>query len=115
MNTGVLPLGGVEYQSGKGAYTDPEDLPIRERCIISQSDAGGPVMLNAIYNNNYSFFVTPGYFVIDLEMNHDLRIAPTETMISLRLGWPVMIPSIPSKQPPRIRTRSPSAGKGVVS
>jgi len=67
---------GVEYQSGKGAYTDPEDLPLRERCLISQSDAGGPVMLNAIYNNNYAFFVTPGYFVIDLEMNHDLRIAP---------------------------------------
>src|SRR6185503_1304286 len=41
----------AEYRSGKGAYTDPEDLPIRERCIISQSDAGGPVMLNALYNN----------------------------------------------------------------
>lgn len=67
---------GVEYRSGKGAYTDPEDLPLRERCLIAQSDAGGPVMLNALYNNNYSFFVTPGYFVIDLEMNHDVRIAP---------------------------------------
>jgi hypothetical protein len=67
---------GAEYRSGKGAYTDPEDLPIRERCLIAQSDAGGPVMLNAIYNNNYMFFVTPGYFVIDLEMNHDVRIAP---------------------------------------
>ncbi|MBL8555949.1 MAG: hypothetical protein JNL41_16855 [Phenylobacterium sp.] len=67
---------GAEYRSGKGAYAGPEDLPIRERCLIAQSDAGGPVMLNAIYNNNYSFFVTPGYFVIDLEMNHDVRIAP---------------------------------------
>jgi hypothetical protein len=67
---------GAEYQSGKGAYVGPEDLPLRERCLIAQSDAGGPVMLNAIYNNNYSFFVTPGYFVIDLEMNHDVRIAP---------------------------------------
>jgi hypothetical protein len=67
---------GAEYRSGKGAYTDPEDLPLRERCLIAQSDAGGPVMLNAIYNNNYSFLVTPGYFVIDLEMNHDVRIAP---------------------------------------
>jgi hypothetical protein len=67
---------GQEYRSGKGAYTDPEDLPIRERCLIAQSDAGGPVMLNAIYNNNYSFLVTPGYFVIYLEMNHDVRIAP---------------------------------------
>ncbi|HEY0435053.1 MAG TPA: hypothetical protein VGC92_00320, partial [Phenylobacterium sp.] len=45
----LMTRDGVEYQSGKGAYTDPEDLPIRERCIISQSDAGGPVMLNAIY------------------------------------------------------------------
>jgi hypothetical protein len=67
---------GVEYRSGKGAYTDPEDLPLRERCLIAQSDAGGPVMLNALYNNNYSFVVTPGYFVIDLEMNHDVRVAP---------------------------------------
>jgi hypothetical protein len=67
---------GNEYRSGKGAYTDPEDLPIRERCLISQSDAGGPVMLNAIYNNNYSFFLSPGYFVIYLEMNHDVRVAP---------------------------------------
>jgi hypothetical protein len=67
---------GTEYQSGKGAYANPEDLPLRERCLISQSDAGGPVMLNAIYNNNYSFVVTPDYFVINLEMNHDVRIAP---------------------------------------
>jgi hypothetical protein len=67
---------GAEYRSGKGAYVGPEDLPIRERCLIAQSDAGGPVMLNAIYNNNYSFFVTPGYFTIYLEMNHDVRIAP---------------------------------------
>lgn len=67
---------GAEYRSGKGAYAGPEDLPLRERCLIAQSDAGGPVMLNALYNNNYSFFVTPGYFVIDLEMNHDVRIAP---------------------------------------
>lgn len=67
---------GAEYRSGKGAYTGPEDLPIRERCLIAQSDAGGPVMLNAIYNNNYSFFVTPTHFVIQLEMNHDVRVAP---------------------------------------
>ena len=72
----LMTRDGVEYASGKGAYSDPEDLPLRERCLISQSDAGGPVMLNAIYNNNYAFYVSPGYFVIDLEMNHDLRIAP---------------------------------------
>jgi hypothetical protein len=72
----LMTKDGTEYQSGKGAYANPEDLPLRERCLISQSDAGGPVMLNAIYNNNYSFVVTPDYFVINLEMNHDVRIAP---------------------------------------
>jgi hypothetical protein len=72
----LMTRDGAEYQSGKGAYVGPEDLPLRERCLIAQSDAGGPVMLNAIYNNNYSFVVTPGYFVIDLEMNHDVRVAP---------------------------------------
>jgi hypothetical protein len=72
----LMTRDGAEYRSGKGAYAGPEDLPIRERCLIAQSDAGGPVMLNALYNNNYSFFVTPGYFVIYLEMNHDVRIAP---------------------------------------
>ena len=72
----LMTRDGAEYQSGKGAYVGPEDLPLRERCLIAQSDAGGPVMLNAIYNNNYSFVVTSGYFVIDLEMNHDVRVAP---------------------------------------
>src|ERR1700761_5447014 len=67
---------GAEYRSGKGGYVGPEDLPLRERCLIAQSDAGGPVMLNALYNNNYSFVVTPTDFVINLEMNHDVRIAP---------------------------------------
>src|SRR5437879_4969213 len=33
---------GVEYRSVNGGYTDPEDLPLRERCLIAQSDAGGP-------------------------------------------------------------------------
>jgi hypothetical protein len=72
----LMTRDGAEYQSGKGAYVGPEDLPLRERCLIAQSDAGGPVMLNALYNNNYSFVVTPDYFVINLEMNHDVRIAP---------------------------------------
>ena len=67
---------GREYLSGKGTYEGPEDLPIRERCLIGHADSGGPVMLNALYNTNYSFFLTPGYLVMQLEMIHDVRIAP---------------------------------------
>lgn len=65
---------GAEYRSGKGAYEGPEVLPLRERCLISQSDGGGPVMLNGLYNNNYEFHLTSDYLVIEVEMVHDVRI-----------------------------------------
>jgi hypothetical protein len=67
---------GVEYRSGKGAYEGPEDLPLRERCLIAQSDGGGPVMLNGLYNNNYGFHLTASHLVIEVEMVHDARIIP---------------------------------------
>src|SRR5215510_10823021 len=67
---------GREYQSGKGAYEGPEDLPLRERCLISQSDMGGPVMLSGLYNNFYEIHLTKDYLVIEVEMVHDARIYP---------------------------------------
>lgn len=73
----ALPIReGVEYRSGKGAYEGPEDLPLRERCLIAQSDGGGPVMLNGLYNNNYEFHLTSDHLVIMVEMVHDARIIP---------------------------------------
>jgi hypothetical protein len=73
----ALPIReGVEYRSGKGAYEGPEDLPLRERCLIAQSDGGGPVMLNGLYNNNYEFHLTADHLVIEVEMVHDARIVP---------------------------------------
>ncbi len=73
----ALPIQeGVEYQSGEGRYAGPEDLPLRERCLIAQSDGGGPVMLNGLYNNNYGFHLTDDFLVIEVEMVHDARIIP---------------------------------------
>jgi hypothetical protein len=73
----ALPIReGVEYRSGNGEYPGPEDLPLRERCLIAQSDGGGPVMLNGLYNNNYEFHLTSDYLVIEVEMVHDARIIP---------------------------------------
>jgi hypothetical protein len=73
----ALPIReGVEYRSGKGAYEGPEDLPLRERCLIAQSDGGGPVMLNGLYNNNYGFHLTSSHLVIEVEMVHDARVIP---------------------------------------
>ena len=73
----ALPIReGIEYRSGEGDYEGPEDLPLRERCLIAQSDGGGPVMLNGLYNNNYEFHLTSNYLVILVEMVHDARIIP---------------------------------------
>ena len=73
----ALPIReGIEYRSGKGEYPGPEDLPLRERCLIAQSDGGGPVMLSGLYNNNYEFHLTDDHLVILVEMVHDARIIP---------------------------------------
>ena len=57
-------------------YQGPETLPIAERCLIGFTGAGGPGMLNTIYNNNYQIVQTPGAVVIEVEMVHDARIVP---------------------------------------
>lgn len=57
-------------------YEGPETLPIAERCLIGFTGAGGPGMLNTIYNNNYQIVQTPGHVMILVEMVHDARIIP---------------------------------------
>ena len=55
-------------------FDGPEALPPSERCLIAFSGAGGPGMLNAMYNNNYQFVQTPKSMLILVEMVHDARI-----------------------------------------
>src|SRR5262245_60965936 len=57
-------------------YEGPETLPIAERCLIGFTGAGGPGMLNTIYNNNYQIVQTKDQLVILVEMVHDARIIP---------------------------------------
>lgn len=57
-------------------YYGPEYLPLPERCMIGFTGAGGPGMLNTIYNNNYQIVQTPDAVVIDVEMVHDARVIP---------------------------------------
>jgi hypothetical protein len=57
-------------------YQGPETLPIAERCLIGFTGAGGPGMLNTIYNNNYQIVQTKDQVVIVVEMVHDARIIP---------------------------------------
>lgn len=57
-------------------FTGPEALSSPERCLIGFSGAGGPGMLNTIYNNNYQIVQTPDSVVIVVEMVHDARTIP---------------------------------------
>ncbi len=58
----------------KVLFGGPEALPTAERCLIGFTGAGGPGMLNTIYNNNYQIVQTPNAVMIMVEMVHDARI-----------------------------------------
>jgi len=81
---GRLPVSpaGQKARADAGAqkratmYQGPETLPIAERCLIGFTGAGGPGMLNTIYNNNYQIVQTKDQVVIVVEMVHDARIIP---------------------------------------
>ncbi|MEP7209382.1 MAG: hypothetical protein ABI740_00985 [Alphaproteobacteria bacterium] len=55
-------------------FGGPEALPPEERCLIGFTGAGGPGMLNTIYNNNYQIVQTSDAVLIVVEMVHDARI-----------------------------------------
>jgi hypothetical protein len=81
---GQLPLSDAgkkllaEYRAerAKNLFAGPEYLPVSERCLIGFTGAGGPGMLNTIYNNNYQIVETPDAVVIEVEMVHDARVIP---------------------------------------
>jgi hypothetical protein len=66
---------GVAYATGKGPYNGPEQATLAERCILAGGN-GGPGMLHTSYNNNFQFVLTKDHLAIDVEMDHDVRIAP---------------------------------------
>ncbi|MDH3271431.1 MAG: hypothetical protein OEN56_08880 [Gemmatimonadota bacterium] len=58
-----------------GAYDNPENRPLAERCIMSfGSNAGPPMLPNYFYNNNYTIVQTTDHIAIMTEMVHDVRI-----------------------------------------
>jgi hypothetical protein len=57
------------------AYLGPESRGTGERCVV-MGNAGGPVMLNGLYNNNFQVVQTPDHVMIDVEMIHDARVIP---------------------------------------
>jgi hypothetical protein len=64
--------GGGAGQGNGGAYDNPENLSLQDRCIAWP--AAGPPMMPTVYNNNVLIVQTPEYAVLVTEMIHNARI-----------------------------------------
>ena len=74
-----------EFNRQFGAYDNPENRGLAERCIMSYgSNAGPPMLPNYFYNNNYTIVQTADHIMIMTEMVHDVRI--------IRMGERVPLP-----------------------
>ena len=74
------------FRSQFGAFDNPENRPLGERCIVSFGSSAGPPMIpNNFYNNNYTIVQTADHVMIMTEMVHDVRI--------IRLDEPDPLPS----------------------
>ncbi|MDZ4372886.1 MAG: hypothetical protein U1C74_15870 [Phenylobacterium sp.] len=63
------------FGGGMGAFDSYESRSLGERCIMSFGrNAGPPMFPNGFYNNNYQIVQTQDSVIIEVEMNHDLRI-----------------------------------------
>ena len=61
--------------TGAGAYDNPEQRPLGERCILGfGSTSGPPTLPNGFYNNTKQIVQTSDYVMILNEMVHDARI-----------------------------------------
>ena len=54
---------------------EPADRWLTERCILFGATVP---MLPEPYNNNYAIIQTPGYVIVQVEMNHDTRVIPLD-------------------------------------
>ncbi len=64
----------IRDQAIKDDLDGPEGRPTEERCLTAIGSPEGPPMMNTGFNGHYQIVQTPGYVVIHIEMNHDLRI-----------------------------------------
>ena len=55
-------------------FEGPEARTNQERCLLMPS--AGPPMTNGIYNNHIQILQTKDHLVLNMEMNHDVRIVP---------------------------------------
>jgi hypothetical protein len=66
----------VRIRTDGVGFDAPEDRGLAERCLLGFST--GPPFQPGGYNNNVQIVQTPGYVMLLLEMNHDVRIIPMD-------------------------------------
>jgi len=62
--------------AARGAYDNPEQRPLGERCLLGFGSTSGPPSLPVLYNNFKQIVQTKDYVMILVEMNHDARVIP---------------------------------------
>lgn len=58
----------------RSSNTGPEVRTLGDRCLISFGSQAGPPLTNAMYNNHFQIVQTADAVMINVEMNHDVRI-----------------------------------------
>ena len=60
----------------RGAYDNPEQRPLAERCLLGFGSVSGPPALPVLYNNFKQIVQTKDHVMLLVEMNHDARVVP---------------------------------------
>ena len=75
---GRIPFTDEGRKAAKAAradtLNDPEGRPTEERCLTAIGSPEGPPMMNTAFNAHYQILQTRSFVVIQIEMNHDVRI-----------------------------------------
>jgi len=62
----------------RGAYDNPEQRPLAERCLLGFGSVSGPPALPVLYNNFKQIVQTKDHVMLLVEMNHDARVIPLD-------------------------------------
>jgi hypothetical protein len=66
--------GGARGPGDEGAFGNPEERSLAERCIVSQNFRNGALLTPTLYNNNVQIVQSKDTVAILVEMSHDVRL-----------------------------------------
>ncbi len=72
--SGANAAGSRMASAASVVNTGPEVRTLGDRCLVSFANQGGPPLTNAMYNNHIRIVQTGEHVMLEIEMNHDVRI-----------------------------------------